>query len=150
MLKPYSMCVHTLTTDNGREFAQHERIASTLDGDFFFAHAYSSWERGANENMNGLIRQFFPKKMAFNCITAKDIELAMHRLTHRPRKCLGYRKGYPFSSTVRAGVMTESTRPDGCVQPPNATQCSVRPQGISARLCLLQMHLIPPVVELNG
>ena len=91
MLKPYSMCVHTLTTDNGREFAQHERIASTLDGDFFFAHAYSSWERGANENMNGLIRQFFPKKMAFNCITAKDIELAMHRLNHRPRKCLGYR-----------------------------------------------------------
>ena len=43
MLKPYSMCVHTLTTDNGREFAQHERIAATLDADFFFAHAYSSW-----------------------------------------------------------------------------------------------------------
>jgi IS30 family transposase len=66
MLKPFSMCVHTLTTDNGREFAQHERIAATLDADFFFAHPYSSWERGANENMNGLIRQFFPKKWHSN------------------------------------------------------------------------------------
>ena len=91
MLKPFSMCVHTLTTDNGREFAQHERIAATLDADFFFAHPYSSWERGANENMNGLIRQFFPKKMAFESLTRKEIELAMHRLNHRPRKCLGYR-----------------------------------------------------------
>lgn len=78
-------------TDNGREFAQHERIASTLDMDFFFAHPYSSWERGANENMNGLIRQFFPKKMAFESITRKEIELTMYRLNHRPRKCLGYR-----------------------------------------------------------
>ncbi len=91
MLKPYSLCVHTLTTDNGREFAQHERIASTLNADFFFAHPYSSWERGANENMNGLIRQFFPKKMAFEFITPAEIELAMHCLNHRPRKCLGYR-----------------------------------------------------------
>lgn len=91
MLKPFSMCVHTLTTDNGREFAQHEHIAATLGADFFFAHPYSSWERGANENMNGLIRQFFPKKMAFEFITTKDIKLAMHRLNHRPRKCLGYR-----------------------------------------------------------
>ncbi len=91
MLKPFSMCVHTLTTDNGREFAQHERIAATLDADFYFAHPYSSWERGANENMNGLIRQFFPKKMAFELITPTAIEWAMHRLNHRPRKCLGYR-----------------------------------------------------------
>lgn len=91
LLKPFSTCVHTLTTDNGREFAQHEHIAATLDADFFFAHPYSSWERGANENMNGLIRQFFPKKMAFELITPTEIELAMHRLNHRPRKCLGYR-----------------------------------------------------------
>ena len=57
----------------------------------YFAHPYSSWERGANENMNGLIRQFFPKKLAFEFITTKDVELAMHRLNHRPRKCLGHR-----------------------------------------------------------
>ena len=91
LLKPFAACVHTLTTDNGKEFAQHERIAGKLDADFFFAHPYASWERGANENMNGLIRQFFPKKMRFNCITSKDIELAMHRLNHRPRKCLGFK-----------------------------------------------------------
>ena len=91
MLKPFSKCVHTLTTDNGREFARHEHIASKLKTDFFFAHPYSSWERGANENMNGLIREFFPKKMAFESITKKDIESAMNHLNHRPRKCLGYR-----------------------------------------------------------
>jgi transposase, IS30 family len=91
MLVPFLMCVHALTTDNGREFAQHERIAATLDADFYFAHPYSSWERGVNENMNGLIRQFFPKKMAFEFINTKAIELTMRHLNHHPRKCLNYR-----------------------------------------------------------
>jgi len=91
LLTPFAACVHTLTTDNGKEFAQHERIAEKLNADFFFAHPYASWERGANENMNGLIRQFFPKKMSFQTITQKDIEFAMHRLNHRPRKCLGFK-----------------------------------------------------------
>ncbi|MSQ73930.1 MAG: IS30 family transposase [Betaproteobacteria bacterium] len=66
-------------------------MAKELDADFFFAHPYSSWQRGANENMNGLIRQFFPKKMHFDSITPKDIVFAMHRLNHRPRKCLGFK-----------------------------------------------------------
>jgi len=91
LLTPFAACVHTLTTDNGKEFAQHERIAKKLDADFFFAHPYASWERGANENMNGLIRQFFPKKLRFDSISRKDIAFAMHRLNHRPRKCLGFR-----------------------------------------------------------
>ena len=91
LLTPFAACVHTLTTDNGKEFAQHERIAGKLDAQFFFAHPYASWERGANENMNGLIRQFFPKKMRFHSITPTDIEFAMHRLNHRPRKCLGFK-----------------------------------------------------------
>lgn len=91
VLKPFVACVLTLTTDNGKEFAEHERIARKLDADFFFAHPYASWERGANENMNGLIRQFFPKKMRFESITKQDIEFAMHRLNHRPRKCLGFK-----------------------------------------------------------
>lgn len=91
LLKPFAHCVHTLTTDNGKEFAQHERIASALAADFYFAHPYASWERGANENMNGLIRQFFPKKMAFDSIQQKDIAFAMNRLNHRPRKCLGFK-----------------------------------------------------------
>lgn len=90
LLRPFSVCVHTLTTDNGKEFAQHERIADSLGADFFFAHPYSSWERGANENMNGLIRQFFSKKRCFNTITPGEIEFAVNSLNHRPRKCLGY------------------------------------------------------------
>ncbi|MDX1251761.1 MAG: IS30 family transposase [Gammaproteobacteria bacterium] len=90
-LTPFAACVHTLTTDNGKEFAQHERVAKELDADYFFAHPYASWEHGANENMNGLIRQFFPKKMRFESITQEEIEFAMHRLNHRPRKCLGFK-----------------------------------------------------------
>jgi IS30 family transposase len=91
VLKPFAQYVHTLTTDNGKEFAHHQRIAAKLNAGFFFAHPYASWERGANENMNGLIRQFFPKKMRFQAITSKQIKLAMHRLNHRPRKCLGFK-----------------------------------------------------------
>ena len=91
LLTPFSHWVHTLTTDNGKEFAQHERIAKTIGTDFFFAHPYCSWERGANENMNGLIRQFFPKKMHFEKITEIDVMLATDNLNHRPRKCLGFK-----------------------------------------------------------
>ncbi len=91
LLRSFAECVHTLTTDNGREFAQHQRIAGELGADCYFAHPYASWERGANENMNGLIRQFFPKKMSFRKIIRKDIVFAMQRLNHRPRKCLGFK-----------------------------------------------------------
>jgi IS30 family transposase len=91
LLTPFADCVHTVTSDNGKEFAQHGRIAKDLNAQFFFAHPYCSWERGANENMNGLIRQFFPKKMAFDSITDSDIALATYSLNHRPRKCLGFK-----------------------------------------------------------
>lgn len=91
LLTPFAACVHTLTSDNGKEFAQHERIAKQLEADFYFAHPYCSWERGANENMNGLIREFFPKKMDFTSITQAKINSAAHFLNHRPRKCLGYK-----------------------------------------------------------
>jgi transposase, IS30 family len=62
LLTPFATCIHTLTTDNGMELAQHQRIASELGANFYFAHPFASRERGANENMNGLIRQFFPNK----------------------------------------------------------------------------------------
>ena len=91
LLAPFAANVHTLTTDNGKEFAQHEHIAKQLGANFYFAHPYASWERGANENMNGLIRQFFPKKMPFDDITVQDISFVTNRLNHRPRKCLGYK-----------------------------------------------------------
>lgn len=89
LLTPLSHHVHTLTSDNGKEFAQHEAIAEALDADFYFAHPYASWERGVNENTNGLIRQYFPKGHDFTTITQRDIQKAMDKLNNRPRKCLG-------------------------------------------------------------
>jgi IS30 family transposase len=90
LLMPFKALVHTLTADNGKEFAEHEKIACDLDTDFFFAHPYSAWERGANENMNGLLRQYFPKNQDFTTITQEEIEVAMTLLNNRPRKCLDF------------------------------------------------------------
>ena len=87
-IKPW---VHTLTADNGKEFAQHADIAKQLEAKFYFAHPYASWERGLNENTNGLIRQYFPKKHDFTTITDQQIEHVMDRLNNRPRKCLGFK-----------------------------------------------------------
>jgi IS30 family transposase len=81
----------TITADNGREFADHERISKDLKADVYFAHPYSSWERATNENMNGLIRQYFPKKCNFATITETEIKFVMERLNNRPRKCLGFK-----------------------------------------------------------
>jgi IS30 family transposase len=82
--------VKTITSDNGKEFALHQEIAQVLAAEFYFCHPYSSWERGVNENTNGLVRQYFPKQMKFATITAKDIKLAEDKLNNRPRKTLGY------------------------------------------------------------
>ena len=81
--------MHTVTFDNGKEFAKHESIAKNLDAQFFFAHPYPSWERGLNENTNGLIRQYFPKKIQFNQISDQQVQSVMEKLNNRPRKCLG-------------------------------------------------------------
>ena len=83
-------CVYTLTSDNGKEFALHQIIASTTGADFFFANPYCSWERGANENANGLVRQYFPKGSDFATLTAQDVQHVMDKLNHRPRKTLGF------------------------------------------------------------
>ena len=90
LLRPYRAQVHTITSDNGREFAKHEEIAKRLQADFYFAHPYASWERGTNENTNGLIRQYFPKNRDFTTITQQEIDTATTRLNNRPRKRLGY------------------------------------------------------------
>ncbi len=83
--------VHTITSDNGKEFGNHEEIAEGLQCGFYFAHAYSSWERGTNENTNGLIRQYFPKSRDFRTITDGELINAMKRLNNRPRKRLGFK-----------------------------------------------------------
>ena len=98
--------VYTITSDNGREFAGHERIARELQADFYFAHPYSSWERGLNENSNGLVRQYFPKGSDFTDITEDDIKHVMHRLNHRPRKTLDYRTPHQLFFTKDAVALT--------------------------------------------
>ena len=90
-LTPYIDWVHTITYDNGREFADHEGMARDLEANIYFAHPYASWERGLNENTNGLIRQYFPKDRDLTTVTKYEIEQAMDKLNHRPRKSLGYR-----------------------------------------------------------
>ena len=83
--------VKTITLDNGKEFAHHESFAEELAAQVYFAHPYHSWERGLNENTNGLIRQYFPKKTDFSKITKKEIDKVEYFLNTRPRKKLGYR-----------------------------------------------------------
>jgi len=91
LLSPFKDRVHTITKDNGLEFADHQRVAVKLKADVFFAHPYASWERGLNENTNGLVRQYIPKSRRFDTVTDDEIDFIMHRLNHRPRKSLGYR-----------------------------------------------------------
>ena len=91
MLRPHKAQCLTLTFDNGKEFADHAFFGNCLEAQVFFAHPYHSWERGTNENTNGLLRQFFPKAMSFESLCAQDVDDAAYRLNHRPRKCLGYR-----------------------------------------------------------
>jgi IS30 family transposase len=83
--------IHTITSDNGKEFAHHRQVAKALNAKFFFARPYASWERGTNENTNGLLRQYFPKDRDFSTITQAEIDFAVHQLNHRPRKTLGFR-----------------------------------------------------------
>jgi IS30 family transposase len=91
MLKPHQSLCHTITFDNGKEFAQHQHIANHLDAHVYFAHPYCSWERGLNENTNGLLRQYFPKGTDLRSATQSEVDDAVYALNHRPRKCLGYK-----------------------------------------------------------
>jgi IS30 family transposase len=92
MLLPYKEHVHTITADNGREFAGHEEVARELEAQVYFAHPYSSWERGANENANGLLRQYVKKGTDLRTVTEDDIQFAQSRINYRPRKCLGFKQ----------------------------------------------------------
>mgnify|MGYP000930402848 CR=1 FL=1 len=82
--------VHTITFDNGKEFAGHENISQMLGADIFFAHTYASWEGGTNENTNGLIQQYIPKETIFSNLSDHDICFVENRLNSRLRKCLDF------------------------------------------------------------
>jgi IS30 family transposase len=90
LLDNLSKYVHTITCDNGTEFADHQNIAKLLNTKIFFTHPYSSWEKGLIENTNKLIRQYIPKKSNFNNINNLTIKQIQHKLNNRPRKNLNF------------------------------------------------------------
>ena len=94
-----------LTLDNGREFAGHERIALRSQCQVFFADPYSSWQRGTNENTNGLLRQYFPKGSDFSKLTVEAVNRTVARINLRPRKRLGWKTPYEVHTGVSVALM---------------------------------------------
>jgi len=94
LFSPVKHVVNTITFDNGKEFAYHEEIAKAIQCKTYFAKPYHSWERGQNENANGLLRQYFPKSMELIDVTKRQVLDAVHKLNSRPRKCLGFKTPY--------------------------------------------------------
>ena len=89
-LRDHKQQVHTLTMDNGNEFAQHQKVKKALRADVYFAHPYCAWQRGLNENTNGLLRQYFPKGINFKTVSRAKIQQVEQRLNNRPRKGLEF------------------------------------------------------------
>lgn len=88
---PIKKLISTITLDNGKEFSLHQAMADVLKADIYFAKPYHSWERGLNENTNGLVRQYFPKKMPFDGISSSKLQQVNKKLNNRPRKCLDFK-----------------------------------------------------------
>ena len=105
-LQPIADRVHTLTSDNGKEFARHQQIAEALQAAFFFAHPYASWERGTNENTNGLIRQYFPKGSDLSKVTEVSALAVATKLNQRPRKCLDFKTPLEVFFDAPVALMT--------------------------------------------
>lgn len=104
LLKPFEDVVHTITADNGKEFAYHEQISKALSTKVYFAHPYSSWERGLNENTNGLLRQYFPKNTDFKKVEQIEVRRALRRLNSRPRKDLDFKTPAQLMDDHRAAL----------------------------------------------
>lgn len=90
LLNPFGGSIHTITGDNGKEFANHVQIAEALHAAFYLAHPFSAWERGTNENTNGLIRHYFPKKTDFSGVSFEEVLCVSTKLNQCPRKCLDF------------------------------------------------------------
>ncbi len=91
LLKPFKGAVFTITADNAKEFAYHEKMTEALGANVYFADPYSSWQRGLNENTNGLLRQYWPKKTDFKKISAREVNAVILQLNNRPRKKLDFK-----------------------------------------------------------
>ena len=100
MLASIKGIIHTLTVDNDKEFVKHADFAGQLEIDVYFAHPYHSWERGANENTNGLIRQYIPKGSDFSEVSDDYIAEVQKILNNRPRKGLGFRTPLEVASEL--------------------------------------------------
>lgn len=107
LLEPFIDRTHSITADNGKEFAYHKKITEALETAFYFAHPYHSWERGLNENTNGLIRQYFPKNTDFKTVDDEDVYIVMQKLNNRPRKSLGFKTPLQMMqrSFARSGIL---------------------------------------------
>ena len=90
LLTPLKGAVLTITADNGKEFTYHEKMTEALEAQVYFADPYSSWQRGLNENTNGLLRQYWPKSTDFKKVSQQEVSTAVVQLNNRPRKTLGY------------------------------------------------------------
>lgn len=96
---------HTLTLDNGKEFARFREIENGTGLAIYFADPYSAWQRGTNENTNGLLRRYFPKGSDFRNVTDESLASAVKKLNHRPRKCLGYRTPHEVFQEAKRGAV---------------------------------------------
>ncbi len=84
-------CVKTLTYDNGSEFAEHALVDQVLGSTAYFADPHAPWQRGSNENTNGLVRQYFPKGTCLNKLTDDELQIVEDKINDRPRKTLGFK-----------------------------------------------------------
>jgi IS30 family transposase len=95
----------TLTLDNGKEFAQFKQIERDTGLKTYFADPYAAWQRGANENLNGLLRRYFPKGCDLTEVTDDDLAFVVNKLNHRPRKCLNLQTPHEVFSTAKRGAL---------------------------------------------
>ena len=107
LLKPFKSICKTITFDNGGEFAGHQALKKYLKCDIYFAKPYASWQRGLNENTNGLLRRFFPKGMSIGSLSKKEIKQAEILINSRPRKALNYLSPYEFLTGQRVSFIAE-------------------------------------------
>jgi IS30 family transposase len=91
VFEPIKLLIKTVTTDNGKEFALHEQLDQKIGCQSYFADPYCSWQRGLNENTNGLVRQYIPKTRKLETVTDEELQMIEDKLNNRPRKCLGFK-----------------------------------------------------------
>lgn len=104
--RPGTPPVHTLTFDNGVEFSGFKTLEAQLHCTVYFAHPYSAWERPINENTNGLLRQFIPKRRDLRTLTQDELDTCVNQLNHRPRKKLNYRTPYEAIEDYRVALQS--------------------------------------------